>query len=82
LILAPDIRVGEDFSTPGVAAVPGRAARGQRRAVPAIPAVPAAPGPAELEVLDLRPVPLAALAFIEGSASDVEEDSDESYAGP
>jgi hypothetical protein len=54
LILAPDIRVGEEFSTPGVAAVPGRAAaRGQRRAVPAIPAVPAAPGPAELEVLNL-----------------------------
>ena len=29
----------------------------------------------------LGPVPLAALAFIEGSASDLEEDSDESYQG-
>ena len=29
----------------------------------------------------LGPVPLRALAFIEGSASDVEEDSDESYQG-
>ena len=45
LILAPDIRVGEAFSMPGVAAVPGRAARGRARAVPAVPAVPAAPGP-------------------------------------
>ena len=30
----------------------------------------------------LGPVPLTALAFIEGSASDVEDSSDESYAGP
>ena len=29
----------------------------------------------------LGPVPLAALAFIEGSASDVEGSSDESYQG-
>ena len=72
LVLAPDIRVGEDFATPGVAAVPGRAARGSRPAVPAVPAIPATPGPAELEVLSLvtiealrepgTPSPLLALA--------------------
>ena len=53
LILAPDIRVGEAFATPGVPAVPGHAARGRARAVPAVPAVAAIPGPTELEVLNL-----------------------------